>query len=60
MAYRPDLPPIFHRMYDVFHISILRKYVHDPSHILDWHQLQVTDEGTLKTEPVCILDHHTR
>ena len=60
MAYRLALPPIFHHMHDVFHIWVLRKYVHDPFHILDWHQLQVTDEGTLMAEPSCILDHRTR
>jgi len=34
VAYHLDLPPIFHRMHDVCHILLLRKYVHDPSHIL--------------------------
>lgn len=60
VTYHLALPPTFHRMNDVFHISVLRKYVHDPSQILDWHQLQVTDKGTLKAEPIFILDHRTR
>jgi len=52
MEYCLALPPIFHHMNDVFYILVLRKYVHDPSHILDWHQLQVTDEGNLKAQLV--------
>ena len=60
MAYPLALPLVFHRMHDVFHILVLCKYVHDPSHILDWHQLQVTNKGTLKAKPVCILDHRTQ
>jgi hypothetical protein len=45
VAYRLALPPVLHHMHDVFHVSVLRKYVHDPSHILDWHHLQVTRQG---------------
>ena len=39
MEYCLALPPVFHHKHDVFHISVLRKYVHDPSHILYQHQL---------------------
>lgn len=38
VAYHLYLPLVFHRMHDVFHVLVLRKYVYDPSHILDWHQ----------------------
>ena len=34
VSYRLALPPAMSRVYDVFHVSMLRKYVHDPSHIL--------------------------
>jgi hypothetical protein len=33
MAYCLALLPVLHHMHDVFHVSVLRKYVHDPSHI---------------------------
>jgi len=39
VAYRLALPPVLHRMHNVFHVSVLRHYVPDASHILDWKQL---------------------
>lgn len=56
VAYRLALPPSLARMHDVFHVSILRHYISDPSHIIDFGHLQVSDEGAVMTEPVCILD----
>jgi hypothetical protein len=60
MAYHLALLPFLQHMHDVFHVSVFRKYVHDPSHILDWHHFQVMDKGVLKEELICILDHHTQ
>ena len=34
VAYRLRLPPKLARMHEVFHISMLRKYMEDPSHVL--------------------------
>ena len=47
-------------MHDVFHVSFLRHYVSDPTHVIDMSSLQVSDEGALTTEPVYILDHCVR
>ena len=47
-------------MHDVFHVSILRHYVSDPTHVIDMSSLQVSDEGALMVEPVCILDQRIR
>jgi Tfp pilus assembly protein PilZ len=31
---------------NVFHVSLLKIYVHDPNHVIDWHLIQVeTEEG---------------
>jgi hypothetical protein len=30
---------------NVFHVSLLKKYVHDPNHFIDWHLIQVDTEG---------------
>ena len=30
---------------NVFHVSLLKKYVHDPNHVIDWHLIQVEIEG---------------
>ena len=35
------------RVHNVFHISILKKYVHDATHVVNWNVVQV--------EPDCIL-----
>ena len=55
VAYRLALPTstIAH---NVFHISLLKKYVHDPNHVIDWDAIQVEPEGEFQTEPLCILD----
>ena len=35
VVYRLDLPEEFSRVHNVFHISMLRKYIPDPSHVLE-------------------------
>ena len=35
VAYRLELPPEFAQVHDVFHVFMLRKYISDPSHILE-------------------------
>ena len=44
------------RAHNVFHVSLLRKYVHDPNHVIDWDVIQVEPEGEFQTKPLCILD----
>ena len=39
VAYRLALPPSMSRIHDVFHISVLRGYIYDESHIIDWDAL---------------------
>jgi hypothetical protein len=39
MTYRLALPNSLRRMHDVFHVSILRHYVSDPSHFIDMSYL---------------------
>jgi hypothetical protein len=60
VAYRLALPDSLRRMHDVFHVSVLRHYISDPTHVIDMSSLQVSDEGALTAEPVRILDHHVR
>jgi hypothetical protein len=60
VAYRLALPDSLRRMDDVFHVSVLRHYISDPTHIIDMSSLQVSDEGALTAEPVRILEHRVR
>ena len=43
-------------VHEVFHVSMLRKYTPDPTHVVDWGQIEVDTDGTFEEEPVCILD----
>jgi hypothetical protein len=56
IAYHCVLPPHLHKTHNVFHVSVLRHYVVDESHKINWKELQVLDQGTLTVEPLRILD----
>ena len=60
VAYRIALPPHLYRTHNVFHVSVLRHYIADESHKINWKDLQVSDEGTFTVEPLRILDHRVR
>ena len=47
-------------MHNVFHVSMLRKYVSYPSHVLTFQKLQVSEERVLQVEPFCIPDRWVR
>ena len=44
------------RVYNVFHASLLKKYVYDTKHVVDWSLLQVEPEGEFSPKPIHILD----
>ena len=47
-------------MHNVFHVSLLKKCIHDATHIIDWDVIQVEPKGEFQTEPFCILDRKER
>ena len=55
VAYELALPSNI-KAHNVFHVSLLKKYIHDPNHIIDWHVIQVEPEGDFLVQPVGILD----
>nr|KYP73767.1 Retrotransposable element Tf2 [Cajanus cajan] len=44
VAYRLALPPSLSNLHDVFHVSQPRKYVHDPSHVVELDDVRVEGE----------------
>ena len=56
VAYRLALPPSLSGVYAVFHVSMLRKYTQDLTHIVDWGELVVDVDGTFEEGLVCIMD----
>ncbi|XP_057744622.1 uncharacterized protein LOC130962419 [Arachis stenosperma] len=56
VAYRIALPPYLSNLHDVFHVSQLRKYTPDASHILEPEPIQVREDLTLPVAPVRIDD----
>ena len=56
VAYRLALPPSLSSVHEVFHVSMLRKYTPDPTHIVDWGELVVDADGTFEEGQVRIMD----
>ncbi|KAL0561760.1 hypothetical protein IC582_002201 [Cucumis melo] len=55
VAYRLALPPSLSAVHDVFHVSMLRKYVPDPSHVMDYEPLEIDENLSYVEQPVEIL-----
>ncbi|KAA0041712.1 reverse transcriptase [Cucumis melo var. makuwa] len=55
-AYRLELPIELARIHDVFHVSMLRKYIPDPSHVLQDQPVELKEDFSYVEEPVQILD----
>ena len=55
VAYRLALSPSMIGVHEVFHVSMLRKYILDPAHVVDWGHIEVDTDGTFKEGPVCIV-----
>ncbi|XP_015165551.1 uncharacterized protein [Solanum tuberosum] len=60
VAYELALPPAFSAIHRVFHVSMLRWYVPDESHILQYGAVELDDRLTFVEEPVAILARDVR
>ena len=56
VAYRLEFPPDLDRIHDVFHVSMLRRYIPDPSHVLIEQPVEIQENFTYEEEPEQILD----
>ena len=60
MAYKLALPPSLSAVHPVFHVSMLRKYIPDESHVLSLDSVQLGLDLTFEEEPIAILDRQIR
>ena len=60
VAYRLDLSPELSKVHNVFHVSMLRKYIPDPSHVLRDQPVELKDNLTYKEQPMQIVDRRER
>ena len=56
VAYKLALPPNLSQLHDVFHVSQLKKYHPDPSHVLKPNRMQLQKNLTFTIEPERIID----
>ena len=56
VTYPLALPPSLSGVHAVFHVSMLRKYTPDPTHVVDWGELVVDVGGTFEEGPMHIMD----
>ena len=63
LAYRVDLPEKMAGVHNVFHVSQLRKFVHDPDMTISPDQLddvEVEPEAVGNRKPIHIVEHDTK
>ena len=60
LAYRLALPQELSQLHDVFHVSMLRRYRSDPSHVVQAGEIEMSDNLSYVEEPVQILDRKQR
>ncbi|XP_073017877.1 uncharacterized protein [Primulina eburnea] len=56
LAYRVVLPPNLGGVHNVFHVSMLRKYISNPSYVLNYVPLQLTPHLSFEEKPTQIMD----
>ena len=56
MAYKLALPPSLEGIHNVFHISQLRKYIPDNSHIVNHSELDLQLDLSNVEQPIAITD----
>ena len=56
VAYKLKLPPELSKIHDTFHVSMLRNYIPDPSHVLREQPVQPKENLTYEKTHVQIVD----
>ncbi|XP_024030289.1 uncharacterized protein LOC112094196 [Morus notabilis] len=60
LAYELALPPSLSGIHGTFHVSMLRKYIAYPSHVLTYEALELKPNLSYEEKPVQILDRRLK
>ena len=55
LAYRSALPPELEKIYNVFHMSMLRRYMSNPSHVVSSETIELRPDLAYEEEPIEIF-----
>ena len=55
LAYRLALPPDLEKIHNVFHVSMLRRYRSDPTHVVTLETIELRPDLTYEEEPIEIM-----
>ena len=56
VAYRLELPQDLKQIHNVFHVSMLKKYISNPSHVLEAPFVKLKQNLSFDVQPVSIVD----
>ena len=56
LAYKVALSPSLSKIHNVFHVSALRKYVFDASHVVELEPIQISEDLTYEKVHVQIVE----
>ena len=60
VAYCLELPRDLERIHDIFHVSMLRKYISNPSHVLKTPPVELREDFSFEVQLVRILDQREK
>ncbi|KAA3473973.1 ty3-gypsy retrotransposon protein [Gossypium australe] len=60
VAYRLLLPPELEKIHNVFHVSMLRRYRSNPSHVIAPIEVEIQSDLSYREEPIRILARETK
>ncbi|KAK8521849.1 hypothetical protein V6N12_066431 [Hibiscus sabdariffa] len=60
VAYRLLSPPELEKIHDVFHVSMLQKYISDPSHVMLVEEIELNPDLSYDEEPIEILASNSK